>query len=498
MKPSNYNFVFPFKAFRILSLLFVLYILLVLGACSNGEEIVTNTSEPNISWLDPYEFDFTRPVILSQLEFTPYIPSDEALSGFAADASFLVQTVEQVHPIFIIEGMLPEEYEDMRDTFLAYSKNYDITKENFVFAAKRYLTTLRDGHASAGAGLFAYRDDEGWLQRMELSYLLDIEFEARNNSLFLRDEEGNPTYIEVYYIGGIPINRVFDIISRYNFSENEVDLNRNRAIFSRYGALLERAGAENIDDNFIITINDENEIFDIKIPLNASLRYLLRNSAVAAGFIARYELFDDVLLIDLRMMELGDEVNKVISATRNAMNDGIRKFIVDVRSNRGGTSVVRHNLFAPLRLTPLAGNSYIVRLSYPLTERYGEYHRPFPTHNTAHSVHTQAFENIRNAEDIFISVLTDNETYSAGTQFAMQVQDRGIVGNVIGAPSRQSPHFFAGSLFFTMPYSEIIFAVSSAYFRRFDANADQLVVWPDIITDPRDALYVALEYLAGR
>jgi hypothetical protein len=56
------------------------------------------------------------------------------MTGFAADALHLVQTIEQVHPIFIMDGYLSDDYEAIRDEFLLLSQG-DITRQDFVFAA---------------------------------------------------------------------------------------------------------------------------------------------------------------------------------------------------------------------------------------------------------------------------------------------------------------------------------------------------------------------------
>jgi len=80
---------------------------------------------------------------------------------------------------------------------------------------------------------------------------------------------------------------------------------------------------------------------------------------------------------------------------------------------------------------------------------------------------------------------------------AYWVQDGGF-GNIVGAPSINAPSSFGDMLFFNLPYTGLQVRVSHALFLRPDANADQSVLWPDIMVDPADALEVAIEYLRGR
>ena len=102
-----------------------------------------------------------------------------------------------------------------------------------------------------------------------------------------------------------------------------------------------------------------------------------------------------------------------------------------------------------------------------------------------------------NANDVFVSILTNHGTYSSATMMAYWVQDGGF-GNVVGAPSANAPSAFGDMLLFYLPYTGLQARVSHARFMRPDANADQSVLWPDIMVDPADALEAAIEYLRGR
>jgi len=99
-----------------------------------------------------------------------------------------------------------------------------------------------------------------------------------------------------------------------------------------------------------------------------------------------------------------------------------------------------------------------------------------------------------NPNNVFVSVLTDNLTYSSAKLMSTWVADGGF-GNIIGGLSRQAPNAFGEIFSFYLPYSNFYVTVSSSQFLRPNVNADPVVLLPDILIDPSYALEVALEYL---
>jgi hypothetical protein len=213
-------------------------------------------------------------------------------------------------------------------------------------------------------------------------------------------------------------------------------------------------------------------------------------------------LDDDIMLIDLRVFALHESIEETALYIEQAIENGIRKFIVDLRGNGGGDSRAGERLLNAKGITVPAGGA-VRRLSPLMLDMVREYNlMPAPIRAlfsilsalTDGMIDTPYPGNASNPNNAFVAVLTDNDTYSSATMMAYWAQDGGF-GNIIGAPSRNAPSSFGDMLFFTLPYSGLQARVSHVQFLRPDTAADQSTLWPDIMADPADALDVAIEFL---
>jgi len=409
------------------------------------------------------------------------------LSGFAADALYLVQTIEQVHPIFVIDGYLPENYEAIRDEFLLYAQG-DITRQEFIFASWRYITALRDGHMT---GLQLLSSPQETLS----GDLLSLSWLVQDDNLYLQEQDG---YLaKVLEIGSVSPHDVFALVDYYVYSENPVDRNRILALHSRYSGFIELAGGAISDNTTVITVEDNGEVRTITANFDF-LQQRAEENDNEPEFIIRYEFIDDIFFIDFRMFVPDDGIDETIYAIERAIENGTRKFIIDLRGNGGGNSwhgqrllhamgITLPNFGAVRRFSDLfidtAMLTTLERLQVRLISPFARGQIFSPSTATA-----------SNPNEVFVSVLTDRFTYSSATMMAVWVQDGGF-GNIIGGISSNAPSAFGDMLRFELPYSEIGIRVSHARFLRPDANADQSALMPDILIDPAYALYVALDYL---
>jgi len=431
----------------------------------------------------------------------PIAVNTRNLSGFAADALYLVQMVERAHPIFIVEGFLPENYAAVRDAFIYEAKGFTRRSE-FVLAAYRYVATLQDGHM-AGFNLFA----PNYLARTYPG-MLQIAWRVHDGRLFLYDENGR-TNIEVISIGGAPLALVWEMIDTHFFHENAIYRDWNLANYSRYSAMIELAGGKIEDGRTSVTLESYGGIEGIErcfqMPQPGAVFTTLEDMAAGMCFIIRDEMIgDDIFFIDLRTFVLGYHINETAARIEQAIENGLRKFIVDLRDNGGGNSRAGQQLLEAMgigvprgggvrRLSPLMIDVWrdfgvIPPLAVPMLRGLTLFADGMRGEPSTRSV---------NANDAFVSILTNNGTYSSAMMMAYWVQDGGF-GNIVGAPSINAPSSFGDMLFFNLPYTGLQARVSHALFLRPDANADQSVLWPDIMVDPADALEAAIEYLRGR
>jgi len=431
----------------------------------------------------------------------PIAVNTRNLSGFAADALHLVQTVERAHPIFIVEGFLPENYAAVRDAFIYEAKGFT-TRSEFVLAAYRYTATLQDGHMT-GFNLFA----PNYLARTYPG-MLQIAWGVHDGRLFLHDGNGR-TNIEVISIGGAPLALVWEMIDTHFFHENAIYRDWNLALYSRYSAIIELAGGKIENGRTFVTLEGHPGIEGIErcfqMPQPRAVFTRLEDMAAGMDFIIRDEMIgDDIFFIDLRTFVLGCHINETAARIEQAIENGVRKFIVDLRDNGGGDSRAGQRLLEAMGISVPRGGG--VRRLSPLMIDELRYLGVMPALAVpvmrglaffADGMRSEPCTLSVNPNEVFVSILTNNRTYSSATMMAYWAQDGGF-GNIVGAPSLNAPSSFGDMLFFNLPYTGLQARVSHALFLRPDANADQSVLWPDIMVDPADALEAAIEYLRGR
>ena len=420
----------------------------------------------------------------------PPTPTPIELTGFAADAQFLVERIEATHPIFVVDGWLGDDYDDIRSWFLTYAQNPNITRLDFAFAAARYITTLRDGHMN-----MALRDNAETWESAFLGAPLVIDWVAQGDKLFLLDDNMEITQARVVAIGGVPVASVFAVVDRYFYAENEADRYFNRRRFPRFENVINRAGGEAINEVVPVTVYENGQTTMLEVPLRQP-----QDAATHSGpdFIIRYEIKDDIFFIDLRQFINGDHITEAAASIAQAVADGISHFIVDLRYNGGGDSTAGSRLLSAMGLR-IPQHGVVRRLSdeFVAVPHFRDYrwHRMLGREYVRYEpwIHEDA-----NPNNVFVSVLTNCNTYSSATMMGVWVQDGGF-GNIIGSPSRNAPSTFGNWIGpVTLPYSGIAVGLSSSQFLRPDIDADPTTLWPDIMVDPAEALDVAIEYLRNR
>jgi|GEM_PF-387829 len=410
---------------------------------------------------------------------------------FLADAIYFIEMIEAVHPIFGVPDLLAEDYEDIRNELLETAAQVD-NMTDAAFAMQRFVRVLQDGHMSiAGRQFFG-------------NAFADIHWVFVDGSLFLLDDEGEVD-AEVIEIGGISVADVFETIETYFFSENAIDRQLNYEIMARSRGIHRRAGIDVSDGTIAITIEYDGEPMEVYVDYRAGWHQINENTP-DYNYIIRYEeMDDDIFFISLRMFQFDQPYHQqTIEAIENAIESGTRHFILDLRDNGGGNSMVGQELLEAMGITVPSFGVYrrISTLAqeqrsgefisadtfeYWLENHYGEIiFESEPTTETA-----------ANPNDVVVAVLTNAFTYSSATMTSVWVQDGGF-GVIIGEPSSNAPSPFGDMLTFRLPHSHALVAVSYSWFVRPDVEADQNTLWPDIPVRQDLALEAALEFFASR
>ena len=411
------------------------------------------------------ELDITETILVRN-----YSKND--LVDFSSDARLLVQTIEDTHPIFIIDGMLSADYATIRDEYLRITSDI-MTETGFIFATRKYIKVLCDGHMITFG--------RGW--GAELDYF-ENDLIFRNGSLYLKDELADN---ELLAIGGVPIAQILALIDEYTYFENEAEKYRQYAIQARERDLLALAGANMSEDSVELSLRSTNGSESKKeISFKKSSYFVELSNRVQYEYIIRTEMMDDVMYIDLRSFTLDKSIDETAEAIKEQISKGTKKFIFNLIGNNGGNSTVGNQLLDAMDITIPSYGGYIRFSELSKGREYEEsegflHEKPDPT--TA-----------QNPNDVSIIVLTNANTYSSATMFGIWVQD-GNFGKIIGEPSANAPTSFGDILFFQLPVLNIHVAVSYKMFLRPDFNANQNTLIPDILVPAEDALQKALDYL---
>lgn len=475
--------------FRKFIYLLALVFLLALSSCGRANTDENLTEEYNYSEV-PNEASDEVPD-----DPPPFIQVANVFD-FSSDAILLVETVEISHPIFIMDGFLPDNYAYERDAFLELTESILLTVTEFVWAIRRYVTLLRDFHM--------VRLPQG-------GNYVNFECIYRDGRFYLLDEYG--ATIEIVAIGGVSVTELIHHINIYFYFENDAARQLYYPQLIRYTGLLRRIGAlEPGNSRVAVTMlydGDKRDEYYNLAPISqtggqTSPRYYVSHTMIDDIFIADVRAFGCRSGMNFSIVEgdYGSELfidlcrihEEFYYAIETAVENGVRKFIVDVRDNPGGNSHLAHLILYHMGMTrPEIGA--ITRLTG------NEILRGFFGGSDADDLDYVTIDRnteiAKNPNNIDLVVLTNNITASSSTFLAMWVQD-GNLGHIIGEPSTNAPSSFGNVFPLRLPTLNRDISISHSKWLRPDATADQTTVWPDIIVPSDEALDAAIEFLRNR
>ena len=385
----------------------------------------------------------------------------------SSDAEFVVQMVEEIHPIFIMEGMLADDYAERRSEYLTSTKTL-LHLNDFLFATARYTVALKDAHMN----YFAIYPNE-----------LDVEFVYQDRKMYLHSQPS----AEVLEIAGIPIKDILDEIDNYVYFENESARILKYPEYVRNEVIFKLMGVEAPETRIVpLTLLENEEQATFEVPFVP----ITHTHANQPNYIIRNEMIEDIFFISLTRFIDGDHITEVAEEIEKAVENGIWRFIIDLRGNPGGNSDAGDRLLQAMGIS-LPAHGGVLRDSEEIRDIFELTEDDFDEDGRRISTPSSESENPNN---VFVSVLSNRNSFSSAHFLMAKVQD-GKLGNIIGEPSSNSPSSFGQMTYFPTPIIKQQIWVSTTWFLRPDANADQNTLVPDILVPSEDALDTAVEYL---
>jgi len=445
-------------------------------------------------------------------ERIPFVARPGSLHDFSDDAAMAVAFVEAVHPNFIVAGrMCMDEYESFRDEYLAATAS-PMTHTEFTLATQRFLTVFKDGHLSRTFLMIEQLPEDGFVFETTLFQdggFIENRFLARGDKLFLADDNLAMTETEVLAIGGVSVADIFAVIDYYFGAYNEAGVQRARGRYARYQLMLQLVGAD-------LFIYEERLVVDITIfengvesVMQAGFTSVHPASYRLPDFITEYDqrrriIGDDVFYISFRTLIPGADFSYLQDDIRQAIDNGMRNFIIDLRNAPGGDPSIINYVVGAMGAT-LPGHGKFMRIPYTHREHFEMFYPPphlwrYFGHLTSEDFVGQDYIYVPrdpgrsfNPNDVFIVALTGERTFSGGTTIAVEIADSGF-GKIIGEPSPTAPTGYGWGQHVILPNSRLQIRPHYTFYLRPDINADQDILLPDIHVNEWEALDAALEF----
>ena len=429
------------------------------------------------------------------------------VSDFSSYSQTIVSTVEQAHPVFIVEDIaneynfyglpvLPANYQQLRDDYLYFTTGY-ISRAQFAFATQRYLTLLQDGHMS---GNFLFDELTGG--PFITGGFIDIDWHYRNGGLYLNDGT------KIIKIGGVPVSYVLQQVRLHYFAENDVARNRIYSIKSKYIPMTYKAGGASTGTNIYLTT--ESTVLTADITKNFPPG--LFNRPPVDQIITFSMIDDDIFYIDLRAFIDGPHIDDAVAAIQEAVADGVTQYIIDLRYNPGGNSFVGARLLDAMGATNpsfgvvrRASDLLINHFEMLLASEFVHYEEMeaillttvrnlrMALDNQGYIIGMPSVEDAVNLNNVYVVVLTNTDTFSSATMTGAWVQD-GNLGSIIGTPSRNAVASFGEMMPIDMQGSFFNISTSTTMWLRPNQNAVPDILVPDVFAEV-DALETAISFL---
>ncbi|WP_167954665.1 S41 family peptidase [Anaerosporobacter faecicola] len=408
---------------------------------------------------------------LTELEESP---TPEEMS-YKTDASKLIEVIEETHASFAVQKA-PKDYAQAKEDYIN-AINDNTSLEEFKQLTKKFLAVFQDGHTHMRYS------QEGPFAKLNCM--------ADGKNIYLQNEEGEITTARLIKLGGVSVEKIAQLVDEYYPAENESARNLIHSFQILEQHNLELAGCEFTADGILAEIED-NGVRSVQIIPFVSYEETSRSQIYQYDAVPIESCrMDDIYYIDMNSCMIEEDLMKEqLNQLHTALEDGITKYIIDVRNNDGGYS---DNCIAILNELGMSIPEYGFTLRYsPLVAKTRQI-----TQTTGFDTYSRLLSCAKPNDAISLVVLTNEYTFSAATMLGVYVQD-GKLGTVIGRKSANAPSCYSDNVIYQMEYSGCYVQIASSYLLRPDRNANQDTLVPDIETElGEDSLKRAIAFLNG-
>ena len=422
-------------------------------------------------------------------------PIEEKQGRFYEQTHFIIDIIEQTHPIFKMADKLNQaEYITVREEFIKNGTAVE-NERDFFFELLHYIKVLQDGHMVA--------NNMWWMNNSTIAEQMHVT----EQGVFLVDTQGNHAG-KVISIAEIEIEKILETIAEYIYFENEIDK----------GVWLQKMVGKQLIHERIIGHKLETQIeiiveVDGQIEIRESEYMIIRDEPYRYNTGAKMNhqrLAGDIFYMDIPVFTNEVAFKEMEIEVVHAIEEGIKKFIIDLRDNPGGNSGLGTDLLAAMGIS-MSGASVKRRVSELFLEEKISHYFGNPKSEEAlnfiEEIRTLYFDELwvsssgelngTNENDLQIVILMNNNTYSSAQMIANMVQDTGV-GLLVGEPSREAPSSFGDMMYVRVPKTDWQLALSSSWFGRTDERADSMLLMPDVLVPSEQALEVAIDYLLNK
>lgn len=364
------------------------------------------------------------------------------------DKNELVNRVENTHPYLAIKEVAG--YEAAKQKFL---NNEITTAGDMYFASAEYLAVFNDLHTSAIMA-FSERIDLGISSYFDNDKLMMYPYGEENEAA------------ELYAVNGILYKEIF---SKYTSLENPNSIVQGipRLFITDF---LERAGIEWEKTLTLTYKNTDGSLFDAE--------HKIIDQPSANGNTQEVKNFEaeikngDILYIYARLMENDGSYSDCIDFIKNTVTNGIKKVIIDVTGNIGGSDGYGRGILDALGFS-YCDMGLIVRYSDATSQYRGTWRNS--GYKTTHPFKYSS----KNKNNIELKVFCDEMTGSAAISGMVALCSYSDLGEIIGRMPGQNANFCGNAIIFQLTHSKVsyVLPLSYGYFERNGQKAsNQLTV----------------------